>query len=157
MQIKDQIRARREQLGMSLVELARLLGVTDQAVRHWEGGRSNPSKRVARKLETALSFQIDWTEGARHSGDDRTINALIDQRDIDLLLVICRLPFDAKNVIGEFARLHLDALEQGKRSINDREATRPVPPFLERKQDPKGADKKARPASRQTRARKASG
>lgn len=141
MKIKDQIRARREQLGLSVVELASRLGVTDQAVRHWESGRSNPGKSVAQRLEAALNFQLDWSEGARHSGDRNTINALIDQRDIDLLLVICRLPWDAKNLIGELARMHLAALERGTHSINDRESTKPIPPFLELKQDAKRGTK----------------
>lgn len=156
MLIKDQIRARREQLGISLVEFAEKLGVTDQAVRHWEGGRSNPSKKMAQLVERTLDFQIDWSEGARHSGSSNTINALLDQKDIDLLLVICRLPFDAKSLIGELARMHLAALERGKRAINEREATQPIPPFLEKKQDTKGADKKERTPAVKARARKAS-
>lgn len=135
MKIKDQIRARRDQLGVSVVDLAAKLGVTDQAVRHWESGRSNPSKGTAQQLEQLLDFQLDWSEGARHSGDQKTINALLDQRDIDLLLVICRLPFDAKNLIGELARMHLAALERGSHTINDREATKAIPPFLELKQE----------------------
>lgn len=135
MQIKDQIRARREQVGISLVDLAAKLGVTDQAVRHWESGRSNPGKRIAQQVEAVLDFQLDWSEGARHSGDKSTVNALIDQRDIDLLLVICRLPWDAKNLIGELARMHLAALERGPHTINDREDTRSIPPFLELKKD----------------------
>lgn len=137
MKIKDQIRARREQLGMSIVQLAEKLGVTDQAVRYWEAGRSNPGKNMARRLEGQLDFNLDWTEGARHSGDRSTINALIDQHDIDLLLLICRLPFDAKNLLGEFARVHLRALEG--RTIEERETTAKIPPFLEKKQH---ADKK---------------
>ena len=155
MQIKDQIRARREQLGISLVEMSAKLGVTDQAARHWESGRSNPSKRLARRLEEILDFQLDWSEGARHSGDAKTVNALIDQRDIDLLLVICRLPFDAKNLIGEFARMHLAALERGAHTINEREATRPIPPFLEIKQDSQRDNKKAAKKPAPTRARRA--
>lgn len=143
MKIKDQIRARREQRGVTLVALAEQMGVTDQAVRHWESGRSNPSKRLAQKLEQILDFQLDWSEGARHSGDKGTINALIDQQDIDLLLVICRLPYDAKILIGEFARLHLAALERPGRAINEKESTRPIPPFLElKKKEHEGANKK---------------
>lgn len=139
MKIKDQIRARREQLGMSIVQLAERLGVTDQAVRYWEAGRSNPGKRIAQKLEEQLDFRLDWTEGARHSGDRRTINALIDQNDIDLLLLICRLPFDAKNLLGDFARVHLRALEG--RKIDERETTDKIPPFLEKKQEQLRANK----------------
>ena len=154
MKVKDQIRARRDQLGVSVVDLASRMGVTDQAVRHWESGRSNPGKATARRLEQLLDFQLDWSEGARHSGDQKTINALLDQGDIDLLLVICRLPFDAKNLIGELARMHLAALERGSHTINDREATRPIPPFLELKpegqRDNKKTAKKPPPRTRRT-------
>ena len=162
MKIKDQIKARREQLGIALIDLAERLGVTDQAVRHWESGRSNPSKRMAQRVETVLDFQLDWSEGARHSGDKNTINALLDQRDIDLLLVICRLPWDAKNLVGEFARIHLAALERGPHTINERETTKPVLPFLDQKQEPRIAAKKKQakptpPEQLTARARKSSG
>ncbi len=149
MKIKDQIRARREQQGMSIPQLAGDLGVSDQAVRYWEAGRSNPGKKIAQRLEERLSFQLDWTEGARHSGDRQTMNALIDQQDIDLLLVICRLPFDAKTLIGEFARMHLRALEG--RVVETRETTSPVPPFLERKQELRSARSKSEQAHNRNR------
>ncbi len=156
MLIKDQIRARREQLGISIVDLAEKIGVTDQAVRHWESGRSNPSKRLAQKVESVLDFRLDWTEGARHSGSASTMNALLDQQDIDLLLVICRLPFDAKTLIGEFARLHLAALDRGGRAINERESTRPIPAFIEKKQHAKPKpESKRQEASARTRKTKA--
>ena len=146
MKIKDQIRARREQLGVSIVQLAERLGVTDQAVRYWESGRSNPGKSMAQRLEEQLDFHLDWTEGARHSGDRSTINALIDQTDIDLLLLICKLPFDAKNLLGEFARVHLRALDG--RTIEEHETTTRIPPFLEKKREHQRADKTKTPRPR---------
>lgn len=121
MEIKDQIRSRREKLGMTMKELADRVGVTEQAVRHWEGGRSFPGKSKMRAVETALSFQLDWTEGTAPAGN--TAAAMIDQQDVELLLVICKLPLKAKSLIGDFARMHLDAIEQSRRP-----APEPTPP-----------------------------
>lgn len=140
MKIKDQIRARREQIGMPLAELARKVGVTEQAVRHWESGRSFPGKAKAHVIESALSFSIDWTEGVSHTGEKRGIAAMLEQQDIELLLVICQLPLEAKTVIGQFARLHLAAIEAARKSFDDRRANEAVQPFTER-QTVKTSDK----------------
>lgn len=114
MKIKDQIRVRREALGMDMSQLAMRVGVTEQAVRHWENGRSYPSKSKIRLLEEALSFTMDWSEGENPVSEGKTAAAMIDQSDVDLLLVICKLPLRAKNLFGELARLHLDAIERAR-------------------------------------------
>lgn len=116
MKIKDQIQSRREQLGIERVELAERVGVTEQAVRWWENGRSYPSKSKMHRVEQALSFVLDWTEGTRAAGADKTAAAMIDQDDVELLLVICKLPLQAKHALGEIARLHLEAVEQARRT-----------------------------------------
>jgi len=97
---------------MDMHQLAMRVGVTEQAVRHWENGRSYPSKAKTRLLEQALSFVLDWSEGENPVQEGRTAAAMIDKADVDLLLVICRLPFKAKQLMGEFARLHLEAVEK---------------------------------------------
>lgn len=117
MKIKDQIRSRRESLGMEMDQLAKRVGVTEQAVRHWESGRSYPGKGKMRFVEQALSFTLDWTEGTKPAGEGKTAAAMIDQADVDLLLVICKLPLSAKNLLGEFARLHLEAIERGREAV----------------------------------------
>ncbi len=117
MQIKEQIRSRREALGMDMAQLAMRVGVTEQAVRHWENGRSYPSKAKTRLLEEALSFTMDWSEGANPISEGKTAAAMIDKKDVDLLLVICQLPLKAKNLIGEICRLHLDAVKQARRPV----------------------------------------
>jgi transcriptional regulator with XRE-family HTH domain len=127
MQIKDQIRSRREALGMTKKELADRVGVTEQAVRHWEDGRSFPGKSKARLVEQALSFQIDWTEGAAPPGGSKTAAAYIEQSDIDLVLIIGRLPLHAKSVIGEMARMHLEAVEAA-RAAESKNPPPPAPP-----------------------------
>jgi len=113
-QVKDQIRVRREALGITMHELGQRVGVTEQAVRHWEGGRSYPSKAKTRLLETALSFSIDWSEGANKDKASATAAAMIDKADIDLLVTICQLPLRAKQVIEELAKLHLEAVQQAR-------------------------------------------
>lgn len=114
MQIKDQIRVRREALGMDMHQLAMRVGVTEQAVRHWESGRSYPGKSKIRLIEEALSFTMDWSEGANPVAEGRTAAAMVDPKDVDLLLVICKLPLRAKNLLGDLARMHLEAVERSR-------------------------------------------
>lgn len=114
MKIKDQIRSRRESLGMDMLQLARRVGVTEQAVRHWESGRSYPGKSKMHLLETALSFVLDWTEGLKPVGEGKTAAAMIDEGDVSLLLVICKLPLRVKTLLGELAQAHLEVLERSR-------------------------------------------
>lgn len=120
MKVKDQIRTRREQLGISIDELARRLEVSGQAVRHWESGRSFPGKNKAGALEAALSITLDWTEGARPVSTGNAMAALVNHADIDLLLLICQLPPPAKQLIGDLVRMHLTALEGGRKAFADK-------------------------------------
>jgi len=119
LRVKDQIRVRREALGMDMHQLALRVGVTEQAVRHWENGRSFPSKAKTRLLEQALSFSLDWSEGENPTQESKTAAAMIDQRDVDLLLVICKLPLRAKELLGDFARLHLEAVAKARNDEPD--------------------------------------
>lgn len=121
MRIKDQIRIRREALGMDMHELAQRVGVTEQAVRHWENGRSYPSKAKTRLLEQALSFSMDWSEGENPVTEGKTAAAMVDKDDVDLLLTICRLPLRAKQVMSEFARMHLEAVDRARASQDEPE------------------------------------
>jgi len=115
MQIKDQIRARREALDMDMAQLAMRVGVTEQTVRHWESGRSYPSKSKIRALEQALSFTMDWSEGLNPVSGGTTAASMIDQGDVDLLLIIAQLPGRAKTLFAELARMHLDVVQQARR------------------------------------------
>ena len=122
MQVKDQIKVRREQLGVSVQELAKRLKVSAQAVRYWESGRSYPGKGKTAALEAALRFNIDWTEGARASAKQPTVQSMIAAGDVSLLLEIAKLPPPAKALIGDLVRMHLDALGAGGHALDD-EAT----------------------------------
>lgn len=121
MKIKDQIRTRREQLGVTIDELGRRVGVSHQAVRYWESGRSFPGKSKAPKLEDALSFRLDWTEGVRSRTGRPDITALLDQEDIEIMLTIRKLPPVVKQHLGEMAKLYMDALDARIPGFNDRE------------------------------------
>ena len=134
MKIKDQIRSMRDRRNMTVTALADAVGVSDQAVRYWEAGRSYPSKKLASRVEAALDFRLDWSEGEQHSGDRTTANALIDQQDIDLLLLICRLPYGFKGALGNLVRAALDEAP-AVRDTQDREEAKPAKPFNERTQD----------------------
>lgn len=131
MKIKDQIRSRREQLGVSVQELARRVSVSAQAVRHWEKGRSFPAKRVAPSLESALSFRLDWTEGVRTRAERPDVTALLDQEDIDIMLVIRKLPSRVKRQLAGLAQMYLDALDTGRTPFHSIETEESVEQFHE--------------------------
>ena len=134
MKVKDQIRARRDQLGVTVAELARRIGVCPQSVRHWEAGRSFPGKSKAPRLEDALSFRLDWTEGVKSRVDRPDIMSLLDDEDIKILLVISRLPVPVKRTIQEISAQFLAALD-GRGAFVHRESERPPGPFVEGKRN----------------------
>lgn len=102
MLIKDQIKSRMTQLGITVPQLAKQLDVSEQSVRFWTAGRNRPGKRHAAKLEAALSCSINWTESSR--GSDRpTATNLLDQADVELMLKMSRLPMPIKILIGNLA------------------------------------------------------
>lgn len=157
MQIKEQIRARREQLGVSVSELARRVGVSAQSVRHWESGRSFPGKSKAPHVESALSFTLDWTEGKRTSAAQPQMAALVAQGDIDLLLLLCRLPTPFKDLMTDMARMHLAAIVGDKKGFSGKASEQPAPPFNEKEEGQKHGTREQsagkRPAPRKKAAR----
>lgn len=124
MKIKDQIRARREQLGVSVNELANRVGVSSQAIRYWESGRSFPGKSKAPSVESALSFVLDWTEGKKAAAIKPQMAALVSQEDIDLLLLLSRLPVSFKELIASVANAHLAAITGTKKAFSAIESGR---------------------------------
>lgn len=101
MRIKDQIRARREALNYTPADVAKKLEISEQAVRHWESGRSYPSVEKMLLLQDALSFTLDWTEG--RAGARPTAAEQFQQEDLDLLGLIRRLPEPAQKLMADMA------------------------------------------------------
>jgi transcriptional regulator with XRE-family HTH domain len=129
MKIKDQIRARREQLGVTVNELANRVGVSTQAIRYWESGRSFPAKSKAPSVEAALSFVLDWTEGKKAAAIKPQMAALVSQEDIDLLLLLSRLPVSFKDLIASVANEHLAAITGKKKAFSGKVIETPAPTF----------------------------
>ena len=50
------IRARRQELGMRQLDLARAVGVTKSAVSQWERGETHPSYKASSRLAKALGM-----------------------------------------------------------------------------------------------------
>lgn len=103
MLVKDQIRVQMEKLGVDVPELARRVGVSNQSIRHWLAGRSFPGKRHTPALEKALSFKLDFSEGNTPSGA-ATVDASLQKTDIELFLLINRLPPQMKLIIERLVR-----------------------------------------------------
>lgn len=116
MLVKDQIKLRMQELNISHGQLARLCQTSDQTTRYWTSGRSNPRKNRIQLLEQALSFKIDWSEGAAAAGP--TVSDSMPARDAQLFAKIQRLPAATKLT---FEQLADQILEQC-----------PVAPFFER-------------------------
>lgn len=148
MQIKDQIRARREQLGISVAELAKRVGVSGQAIRHWESGRSFPGKSKAPSVETALSFTLDWTEGRKASAVQPQMAALIEQGDINLLLLLCRLPAPFKALLTELAQAQLDAIVGKREGFASKETEQSRLAFSQKERNAAAVQQPAQPAKR---------
>lgn len=132
MKIKDQIRARREQLGVTVNELANRVGVSSQAIRYWESGRSFPGKSKAPLVESALSFVLDWTEGKKAAAIKPQMAALVAQEDIDLLLLLSRLPVSFKELIASVAQAHLAAITGTKRAFSGKVIETPAQAFKDK-------------------------
>lgn len=141
MKIGEQIRARREQLGVSVNELANRAGVSAQAVRYWESSRSFPGKSKAPGVEAALSFTLDWTEGKRVNPAQPQMASLVNREDVELLLVLGRLPEPFKKLIGDLARMHLAAVAGGKQNFSNKAREESKSSFSVSKEAPKVVSK----------------
>jgi transcriptional regulator with XRE-family HTH domain len=155
MKIGEQIRARREQLGVSVNELANRAGVSAQAVRYWESSRSFPGKSKAPGVEAALSFTLDWTEGKRVNPAQPQMASLVEREDVELLLVLGRLPEPFKKLIGDLARMHLAAVAGGKQGFSTRIREESKASFSSGKEAPKVGKQKSVAAQKRPATRKA--
>lgn len=151
MKVKDQIKTRREQLGVTVSELARRLGVSAQAIRYWEAGRSFPGKAKTSALEAALSFSLDWTEGSRAAAKRPQLASLVDPQDMELLMEICRLPAPMKSAVSGLVKLQLAALDGGRKAFTERSTHGAIASFSHAGEGLggiKGKAKKRHPAGR---------
>lgn len=55
----NRVRELREQHGLSPAAFARLVGMSEKAVRQWESGARNPTKQSARRIARALGIPVD--------------------------------------------------------------------------------------------------
>ena len=61
--LDKRIRALRRGMGLSQVDLARLLGVTKQSVSNWENDNIQPSIEMLKKLAEVFSVSTDYLLG----------------------------------------------------------------------------------------------
>ncbi len=116
MLVKDQIRMQMDRLGVSHRELAKRIGISEQTARFWTSGRSYPAKKRIPELEQALSFKLDFSEGAGVHGP--TVSSAMEAADIELFLKLRRLPTAVRLVFEQLVDVYL--------------RTDPVAPFNER-------------------------
>lgn len=143
MKVAQQLQVRMEQLGVSTTELARRVGVSAQAVRHWLAGRSFPSKRQAPKVEQALSFNIDFTEGAGKKAGRQDGSTLMERTDVELVLMISKLEPKMRVALHQLVEACLASQAGNSKSFTERHKAQPVEAFYEKGQDVKRSTKRA--------------
>lgn len=77
-----------------------------------------PSKSKASLVEEALGIRFDWSNG--RAGAEELSSAIVDSRDVDLMLLIARLPKATKDAIAEIARQQIalmDTVSLGRLSV----------------------------------------
>ena len=143
MQVGQQIQFRMDQLGVSVPELAKRIGVSAQAIRFWLAGRSFPGKRHAPALEKALSFTVDYTEGAAKSSGRESAGELMNKFDLEIALKVAQLTPTMKIALKALVDECL-SLQTSGGALMDRERLAPAKPFFEgRKQIAKRSAKRA--------------
>ena len=115
MAFKDNLRSRREELGMTKVELAKAAGVTTRTLYSYESGDRRPSnievvQRIAAALGTSMEKLLDTGESLVVEAHER--GGARAARDIDSLV---------GEVTGLFAggSLSDDALDGAMRALNE--------------------------------------
>ena len=101
MLIKDQLQVRMDQLNVTIKQLAKHVGVSDQSVRHWIAGRSFPGKAKCNLIEEALSFKLDFSEG--NTGQTETIERKLLQTDLAARNAVSLLPPDIQVMMAKLA------------------------------------------------------
>jgi transcriptional regulator with XRE-family HTH domain len=132
MKVGQQIQLRMDELGVSVAELAKRVGVSGQAVRHWIQGRSFPGKKHAPALESALSFNLDYTEGAGKKGGRESAAEIMERHDVELMLLIARLDPEMKSALRRLAEACLAASSGPVRSFSGRVKPLAIEPFFEK-------------------------
>lgn len=99
--IGDRIRDARKQAGVSQVDLARKVGVTQPAVANWESGVHDPRRLMLAKIADALMVSPDWlASGARSPAEaDKHPAAAYIRRPIQHTPVISFA--DAARLLGD--------------------------------------------------------
>ena len=132
MKVGNQIKIRMEQLGVSVPELARRIGVSGQAVRHWIAGRSFLGKRHAPALEQALSFNIDFTEGVGKRDGRKGATEIMEKQDVELMLMVSRLEPSMKLALHQLVEACLTTQMGSASSFSVKECRQPVESFFEK-------------------------
>lgn len=128
MEVKDQLKMRMDQLGVTVNELAKRCEVSSQSVRFWLSGRSFPGKRHAAMVEKALSFKLDYTEGSSTSAP--TMGAMLQKVDVELFLTISKLPPPIKVLLAQLAEVLASAPpNRAIQTFADRREQEQIEPF----------------------------
>lgn len=81
----DRVRARREQLGMTQIELAGKVGLRDQAISNIEHGKQSPNAESLTLLADSLQCSADWLLGRTDEPGGYATMADLDNQELQLI------------------------------------------------------------------------
>lgn len=110
MEVKDQLKIRMDELGISPSELARRVKVSPQSVRFWLQGRSHPGKNKVSLVESALTCKLNFS--AASSTQSTTVEDALRQSDIETFLAISKLPPELKLLFARLAKAVVSLSEE---------------------------------------------
>ena len=109
--IHQRIKMRREELGISQSELARMIGVKPQTVQQWEAGTTAPKRKrlldVANALDTTITYLLAGTDHSDYSEQTLTRWGLVAEENenyIPVKTIIMRLSGE-ESPVGDIAKI----------------------------------------------------
>ena len=65
------IKSRRQNIGLTQKELAKLIGVTDVTISRWESGQRDPIWSDFVRLCEVLGMELEWFVGKENGNNDK--------------------------------------------------------------------------------------
>ena len=119
MEIKDILKERRKELGLTLLDVAKAVGVSEGTVSRWESGdienmRRDKISALAKSLDISPSVIMGWEEPTieLNKKDKKEITSILDSTK-EQLITSEGLMFDGEPATEEGVQAILDALEVG--------------------------------------------
>jgi SOS-response transcriptional repressor LexA len=112
--IAERIRRRREELGLTQREMARLLGVSKSTPGAWESGRANVREVLLGRIAEVLQTSEEWLRSGQQAAGRRSVSPQGRLRPDEQLLLVAynALPSQLRRVLINWAEVVGEALKR---------------------------------------------